>query len=327
MNFIEELWGSLFNSEKGTGDKLDDTAAKKALPHEDSTCTRRRKTFWDHKRLTDLLEGRRFSISSKDKVGRNSQPTLGESIRHFNESRDLKTITCGSDPDIFRERLRTSDNSSSLKKSSDPNILRERLRTSDNRSGQKKSSAMNRLDIRDEHPKSEPTVRKSVSNSRSNGNLDNEKVSQKLSSDIVDDTTAEGDTEALQGEKEHAELSFMDIVRSNLQTLERNIVLMHRRQKKCSKRQSKAEFYRNKYKTDAAKRSNGTRSKLESSPEDKPKGVVRMLDTIQNRICGKDIRAETVSEIVRNKLEDHKRQFEGESRVQITSHFREKYAK
>ena len=68
MNFIEELRGSLFNSEKGTGDKLDDTAAKKALPHEDSTCPRRRKTFWDHKRLTDMLEGRRFSISSKDKV-------------------------------------------------------------------------------------------------------------------------------------------------------------------------------------------------------------------------------------------------------------------
>ena len=102
---------------------------------------------------------------------------------------------------------------------------------------------------------------------------------------------------------------------------------MHRRQKKCSKRQSKAEFYRNKYKTNAAKRSNWTRSKLESPPKDRPKGVVRMLDTIKNRIGRKDIRTETVSEIVRNKLEDHKRQFKGESIGQITSNFREKYAK
>ena len=187
----------MFNSEKGAGDKLDDTATKKALPHEDSTCIRRRKTFWDHKRLTDMLEGRRFSISSKDKVGRNSRPTLGESIRQFNESRDLKTNTCGSDPDILRERLRTSDKRSSLKK----------------------SSAMNHLNIRDEHPKSESTVRKSVSNSRSNDNLNYEKVSQKLSSDSVDDTAAEGDTEALQEKMEHTELSFMDIVRSNLQNL------------------------------------------------------------------------------------------------------------
>ena len=305
MNFIEELWGNLFNSEKEAGDKLDDTAARKALPHEDSTCTRRMKTIWDHRRLTDMLEGRRFSISSKDKVGRNSQPTLGESIKQFNESRDLKTKTCGSEQDILREKLRTSDNRSSLNK----------------------SSATNRLNIRDEHPKSESTVRKSVSYSRSNGNQNYGKVSQKLSSDSVDDTIAEGDTEALQEKKEYTTLSFMDIVRSNLQNLERNIVLRHRRQKKCSKRQSKAAFYRNKYTTNAAKRSDGARSKLESSPRDKPKGVFRMLNTIKNRIVGKDTRAETVSEIVRNKLEDHKRQFEGKSRVQITAHLREKYAK
>ena len=313
MNFIAELWGSLFNSEKGTEEKLDDTAAMEALPNEDSTytrrikttCTRRKKTVWDHKRLSDMLEGRRFSKTSKDKVGRNSLPSLGESIRQFNESSDFKTNTCGSDPDILREKLCTSDN----------------------RSSPKKGSATNRLNIRDEHPKSESKGRKSGSNSRFNGNLNDEKVSQTLSSDSLDDSTAEVDTEALQVNKEHIELSFMDIVRSNLHKLERNIVLMHRRQKKYSKRQSKAEFYRKKYKTNAIKRSNGTRSKLETSPRDKPKGVFRMLDTIKHKIVGKDKRAETVSEIVRNKLEEHKRQFEGESRAQITAHFREKYSK
>ena len=154
-----------------------------------------------------------------------------------------------------------------------------------------------------------------------------QKVSKTASIDSLDDSTTVDYTETSQEDKEHTELSFIDIVRSNLQNLERNIVLRHRRQKKCSKRQSKAEFYRNKYTTNAAKRSYGTSSKLESSPKDKPNGVLRLLDIIKNRIVGKDTRTEKVSELVRNKLEDHKRQFEGKSRVQITAHIREKYAK
>ena len=305
MNFIEDLWASLFSSEQATADETNNTAKSEAFINDERSCPRPKKTVWDHQRLSDMLEGRRFRKTSKDKVGCNSLPVLDESIRHFNESRDLITNTSGSYSDILGDRLRTRDNRSNLKK----------------------YSGRNRLDIMDELPNTESTGRKSICISSLYGNVDGKKVSTTDSIDSLDDSTTVDYTEASQEDKEHTELSFMDIVRSNLQNLERNIVLRHRRQKKCLKRQSKAEFYRKKYKTDAAKRSNGARSKLESSPRDKPKGVVRMLNTIKNRIVGKDTRAETVSEIVRNKLEEHKRQFEGESRAQITAHFREKYAK
>ena len=305
MNFIEDLWASLFSSDQATADATNNTATSEALINDERSCPRPMKTVWDHQRLSDMLEGRRFRMTSKDKVGCNSTPVLDESIRHFNESRDLITNSCGSNSDILGDRLRTRDNRSNLKKYSE----------------------RNRLDITDELPNTESTGRKPISISSIFGNLDGKKVSKTDSIDSLDDSTTVDYTEASQEDKEHTVLSFMDIVRSNLQNLERDIVLRHRRQKKCSRRQSKAEFYRNKYKTNAAKRSNGTRSKLETSPRDKPKGAFRMLNTIKNRIVGKDTRAETVSEIVRNKLEEHKRQFEGKSRVQITAHFREKYAK
>ena len=305
MNFIEDIWASLFSSEQATADETNSTATGEVFISDQWSCPRPMKTVWDHQRLSDMLEGRPFRKTSKDKVGLNSLTVLDESIRQFKKSRDLKTNTCGPDSDFLGDRLRTRHNRSNLKK----------------------CSARKRLDITEELPNTESSGRKSLSISSLRGNLDDKNVSKTDSIDSLDDSTTVDYTEASQEDKENTELSFMDIVRSNLKNLERNIVLRHRRQKKCSKRQSKAEFYRNKYTTNAAKRSNGTRSKLESSPRDKPKGVVRMLNTIKNRIVGKDTRAETVSEIVRNKLEEHKRQFEGKSRAQITAHFREKYAK
>ena len=304
MNFIEDLWTSLFSSKQATADETNTTVTSEAfIPHERS-CPRPMKTVWDHQRLSDMLEGRRFRNTSKDAVGRNSI-LLDESIRQFNESRDLKTNTCVSDSDILRAKPKKRDNASNLKR----------------------STARNCLDISIELPDAAHTDRKSVSIPSTCSNLNDKKVRQSDSIDSLDDSITEDDTEASQEDKEHTVLSFMDIVQSNLQNLERNIVLRHRRRNKCSKRQSKAEFYRKKYKTNVVKRSNGTRSKLESSPRDKPKGVFRLLDTIKNKIVGKDTRTATVSEIVRDKLDDHKRQFEGKSRVQIAAHFREKYAK
>ena len=305
MNFIEDLWASLFSSEQATADETNTTVTSEASITDEKSCPRQMKTVWNHQRLSDMLEGRRFGKTSKDAVGRNLIPVLGESIRQVNESRDLKTNNCVSDSDILREKLKKRDNLSNIKR----------------------STVKNCLDISIELPDTAHTDRKSVSISSTRGNLNDKKVGQSDSIDSLDDSTTEDDTEASQENKEHTVLSFMDIVRSNLQNLERNIVLRHRRRNKCSKRQSKAEFYRKKYQTNVVKRSNGTSSKLESSPRDKPKGLFRLLDTIKNKIVGKDTRTATVSEIVRDKLDDHKRQFEGKSRVQIAAHFREKYAK
>ena len=117
-------------------------------------CPRPMITVWDHQRLSDMLEGRRFRKTSKDKVGLNSLPVLDESIRQFNKSRDMKTNTCGSYSDILRDRLRTRDNRSNLKK----------------------YSGRNRLDITNRLPNTEPTGRKSISISRLCGNLDGKKL-------------------------------------------------------------------------------------------------------------------------------------------------------
>ena len=305
MNFIENLWTSLFSSEQATADETNTTLTSEAFIPDERACPRPMKTVWDHQRLSDMLEGRRFRKTSKNAARRNLLPVLDESIRQFKESRDLKTNTSVSDSDILNEKPNKRDNVSNLKR----------------------STARNCLDISIELPDTAHTDRKSVSIPSTRGNLNDKKVRQADSIDSLDVSTTEDDTEASQEDKEHTVLSFMDIVRSNLQNLERNIVLRHRHRNKCSKRQSKAEFYRKKYKTNVVKRSNGTSSKLESSPTDKPKGVFRLLDTIKNKIVGKDTRTATVSEIVRNKLDDHKRKFEGKSRVQIAAHFRGKYAK
>ena len=128
--------------------------------------------------------------------------------------------------------------------------------------------------------------------------------------------------------RKNDELSFMDIIRKNLRSLEMNIVLRHRRYNKRAKRKHLADFYRAKYNTEASHSLKETQVKLGTATDGKSKGIQRLFDFVRTRFTAQRnncTEADAVRKGVAIKVEKRKQLFKGKSRGEIRAHVRGKY--
>ena len=123
-------------------------------------------------------------------------------------------------------------------------------------------------------------------------------------------------------------LSFMDIVRNNLNSLQMNIVLRHRRYNRRGKRQRLADYYRKKYNSKAMDSPKGKDSEEEVTESGKSKGVSRFINFVRGKFTGqRRSRTDSVRRRVAVKMEQRKQLYKGQSRVEIVAHIRGKYSK
>ena len=119
--------------------------------------------------------------------------------------------------------------------------------------------------------------------------------------------------------------SWIDRLRKASDDIRREIILRNRRQKKQNKKQAKAEFYRNKYRT------NGNASSAEGVAKENTtehKRFSRLFNAIQTRITGRDENeSRPVRDRVALKLAQRRRVYEGCSREEIRADIRQKYFK
>ena len=278
----------------------------------------------DQRRLLGLFDGAFAKSSGKSEgpLRRLSTPCLDESIRKLEESKDKQTYIDGSGFD--NSRIKSEPCGRKLLCWTQHNRKHScRLRKFGKRANTpnlKRSTAINYLDMIKGNSNS-----KSSSSSRLDGSLGNEKRGHTCT--IEDPSSIEGgEHESSKSSMKHNERSFIDIIRSNIQCLERNIALRHRRHNKRAKRQTLAEFYRNKYKTEASEPSKGTKSKEETLTNRKSKGVSRLFDFLRREMTTQDTRrTDSVRNRVATKLEKRKQRFEGQARVEVVAHFRRKY--
>ena len=122
--------------------------------------------------------------------------------------------------------------------------------------------------------------------------------------------------------------SFMDIVRNNLKSLERNIVLRHRRYNRRAKRQRLADFYRKKYSTEDVESPKANKLKEEPAIDETSKGISRLFNFVRTKVTvQRKCRTDSVRKRVAIKMEKRKGLFKRQSRVEIVAHFRRKYLK
>ena len=127
-------------------------------------------------------------------------------------------------------------------------------------------------------------------------------------------------------DKKQDKPSFRDIFRNNLNTLEKNIVLRHRRYKRRAKRQHLADIYRKKYNTEASESSKANELKEESATDGKSKGISRLFNFVRTKFTTQPkSRTDTIRMRVAIKMEKRKDIYKGQSRAKIRAHFRGKY--
>ena len=277
----------------------------------------------DQGRLIGLFGGF-FGKTTRKSVGplrSFSAPCMDESIKEFQESKDMETYI---DMVDVSSRIKSESCGRKLlcwtKRSREHGCRLRKFRKGENTSNLKRSTAINILDKTEQNFGS-----KSSSCSTLDGSLVYEKGGQTC---VIEEPSSneEGEHESSSSSIKHNELSFLDIVRENVQSLERNIVLRHRRYNKCAKRQAQMEFYRNKYKTGASEPSKGIKSKEETATNGKSKGVSRLFELLRTKKYYPGTRrTDSVRKRVAIKLEKRKQIFEGQSRGEIVAHFREKY--
>ena len=127
-------------------------------------------------------------------------------------------------------------------------------------------------------------------------------------------------------DKKQDKPSFRDIVRNNFNSLERNIVLRHRRYNRRAKRQHLADIYRKKYNTEASESSKANELKEESATDGKSKGISRLFNFVRTKFTTQPkTRTDSIRKRVAIKMEKRKDIYKGQSRAEIRAHFREKY--
>ena len=133
------------------------------------------------------------------------------------------------------------------------------------------------------------------------------------------------DEETISVSEDKDELSFFDIVRKNLRSLEMNIVLRYRRYNKRDKLKRRADFYRAKYNTETEQT-----KKEKNSDSDKSKGVPRLFSFVRNKFTSsrgtsKRMDADAIRKEVAIKVEKRKQLYKGKSRDEIRAHIRGKH--
>ena len=132
------------------------------------------------------------------------------------------------------------------------------------------------------------------------------------------------DEETISLSEDKDELSFFDIVRKNLRSLEMNIVLRYRRYNKRDKLKRRADFYRAKYNTETETK------KEKNSDSEKSKGVPRLFSFVRNKFTSsrgtsKRMDADAIRKEVAIKVEKRKQLYKGKSRDEIRAHIRGKH--
>ena len=152
---------------------------------------------------------------------------------------------------------------------------------------------------------------------------------------------------------ENTEPSFMDKIRNNLRSLKMNIAIRRRRHNKREQRKQRADYYRNKYSTNAPEALKATRliedevvyrNKYSTNAPEALKAtrliedevvsdsgkskVSRFFDTIRAKCTPRQkTRTELARERVAIKMEQRRQMYKGQSRVQIITHMKGKYKK
>ena len=154
-----------------------------------------------------------------------------------------------------------------------------------------------------------------------------------INNSFLNKENTDDDTSAVDN---HGEMSFFDIVRKNLRSLEMNVVLRHRRYNKRAKLKSRADFYRAKYNTETGQMN---RKRV---TDGKPKGISRLFGIVRSNFTSKQngpnrmnadvireeanrMSADAIRKEVVMKLEKRKQLYKGKSREEICDHIRGKY--
>ena len=184
----------------------------------------------------------------------------------------------------------------------------------------RRSRATNNLNSRENYLSSQ-----SLSSSKSDGSLP---VKKRGPSCVIEEPSLPEEDEHTPAllDKKQDKLSFRDIVRNNLNSLERNIVLRHRRYNKRANRQRLADFYRKKYNTEDPESSKADELKEETPTNEKSNGISRLFNFVRTKFTAqRKSRTDSIRKRVAIKMEKRKYIFKGQSREAIIDHFRKKY--
>ena len=336
MNFVGELFGKFISAESPDPtdsnikeNKLgtDDEHAVTVKTSETNTYRGRlstmiegfnsivaslRSSASDHPRPQDLFDGPLDALRH-----RRSSTSVAESIKELRERNERKEHCIGSYGFVIPRRKRAETCETRRRRMPVCDTLK--LEKGDLR----RSRRTNNLNTQEE---------RNVSMSTSTLNSDGSLVDEKRGHDpkIVEPSTNEiDDTDTISSCMETNEPgpSFMDKIRNNLRSLERNIVLRHRSYNNRAKRKNLSDYYRNKYSTDSSESSQPRRLKEEETATNgKSKGVSRLFDFVRNKCTARrKTRTDSVRERVAIKMEKRKQLFRGQSRAQIVAHIRRKY--
>ena len=126
--------------------------------------------------------------------------------------------------------------------------------------------------------------------------------------------------------KSTSDTSLIGRMRKTSDDIRREIILKYRRQKKQKKKQAKAEFYRNKYRT--SDKASSPETGIAKETTTKHNGFSRLFHAIQTRItCRDENESRPARERVTLKLAQRRRVYEGCSREEIREDIRQKYFK
>ena len=170
-----------------------------------------------------------------------------------------------------------------------------------------------------------PSLRRSRANYNLNAMADDKKGPDSIM--VVPPVNEVSDCE--HSDVENTEPSLMDKIRNNLRSLRMNIAIRRRRHNKREQRKQRADYYRNKYSTNAPEALKASRLIEDEVVSDSGKSKVsRFFDTIRAKCTPRQkTRTELARERVAIKMEQRRQMYKGQSRVQIITHMKGKYKK